>query len=84
LEEPECAIRDAINREEIDPDRVDRWQKLTAEDQQNLKILEEYERRQTESLLQGRGEKSGRKKIVPKSEQKKNKKYRQRLERDEY
>lgn len=39
--EPGCAVRAAIDAEEIDPDRLRRWQKLLREDQHNSETVAE-------------------------------------------
>jgi len=83
--EPDCAIERAISQEDIDPDRVERWQKLVAENELNSKIMKDVERSKSDSSkTQGGGGARKKKATTPKSQQKKNKKYTKRLERDEY
>lgn len=83
--EPDCAIERAISQEDIDPDRVERWQKLVAENELNSKIMKDVERSKSDSSkTQGGGGARKKKAATPKSQQKKNKKYTKRLERDEY
>jgi len=74
--EPNCAIQEAILDEEIDWERVERWQKLVEENQLNFKIMTEHERRKGKSSkLNSR---TPKKKAISKAQQKKNNKYRNR------
>ena len=66
--EPGCAIQGAIENGEIDEERMGRWEKLVEEDKLNSKIMAE-----SESKLKAKSK--GNKKTVPKSQQKKNRKY---------
>lgn len=43
--EPKCAIRAAIDAGDLDPERVERWRKLRAEDEQNSETIAEARER---------------------------------------
>ena len=79
--EPGCAIEAAIDNDEIDCERVARWQKLVQEEELNMKTMTEHERRRKGGGGEPSSRKKSKKKCIPKSQQKKNKKYRNRLER---
>ena len=78
--EPGCAIEFAILNDEIERERVERWQKLVQEENLNMKIMTEHERRKGasggDSLPH---KKKAKKKTTPKNQQKKNKNYQKRL-----
>lgn len=52
--EPKCAVREAIEKGELDLDRLERYKKLKREEEYNLKKSMQQEKQRVKSIIRGR------------------------------